>query len=224
MKDPYINNNGVLLNKLNIENYDVLKQAEADISFVKLINIDSIPIDYFDEELIKRIHKHIFEDIYDWAGSFRKVPIYKEEIVLPRYSIPYTSPDKIEKELKQKLEELNSIDWKELNKKELSLLFARKIALIWKIHPFRDGNTRTTLSFACMFAKAKGFPFDIEPLLMELNREFYEDGKVKKYSIRDKIVLACLDDRDYPEVEPLAAVFYKAMNDYKSNKDNNVKK
>lgn len=224
MRDPYTNSRGVLINKLEIEDYDILKQAEADIGFIKLVNIDSIPIDYFDEDLLKRIHSHIFEDIFDWAGRFRTVPIYKEEIVLPKYSIPYTEPKEIEKDLKKKLDDLNSVNWEGMDKKELSLLFARKIALIWKNHPFRDGNTRTTLSFACMFAKANGFPLDIETLLTELNREYYEDGRVKKYSIRDKFALACLDDKDYPEVEPLGAIFYKAMKDYQNSKESNNQK
>ena len=61
MKDPYVDENGVLKNKLGITDNEELKQAEADIGFLKLINIDSIDIDVFDSELIKRIHYHIFK-------------------------------------------------------------------------------------------------------------------------------------------------------------------
>ena len=60
MNDPYVYENGVLKNKLNIQDYDQLNKAEADIGFIKLINIDSIRIDYFDEETLKRLHRHIF--------------------------------------------------------------------------------------------------------------------------------------------------------------------
>ena len=97
MTDPYIDKNGVLKNKLNIQNREELKQREADIGFVKLINVDSVFAGEFDEELLKNIHIHIFKDIYDWAGEYRKVPLYKEELVLPRYSIPYTDYKEIEK-------------------------------------------------------------------------------------------------------------------------------
>ena len=53
MKDPYIDSNDVLINKLNITNYDELNKAEADIGFVKLINVDSVETSYFDERLLK---------------------------------------------------------------------------------------------------------------------------------------------------------------------------
>lgn len=34
------------------------------------------------------------------------------------------------------------------------------IALLWLIHPFREGNTRTVMRFAELFANAKGFPLN----------------------------------------------------------------
>ena len=218
MKDPYVYENGVLKNKLNITSYDELNQAEADIGFAKLINIDSVDINYFDEELLKRIHKHIFEDIFDWAGEYRKVPLVKEELVLPGYSIPYTEYTKISKELKEKLSHLNSYAWQNMEIYNISIIFAREMALLWKIHPFRDGNTRTMLSFAYLYAKEHGFPFDIETFTNELNRK-YDNGRVTKYSIRDKFVLACLDENDSPEIEHLARVFYNAINNYKEKEE-----
>ena len=220
MNDPYVDNNDVFINKLNITDYRELNQAEADIGFLKLINIDSVAIEYFDDEIIKAIHKHIFEDIFDWAGEYRTVPIVKEELVLPGLSLDYTYPTNIEKELKEKLNELNSIAWQNLSIDEISMNFARKLALIWRVHPFRDGNTRTILSFAYLYAKEHGFPFDMETFTEELSRKETEDGKTI-YSVRDKFVLACLDEKDYPEVQYLANVFERAIAKY--NEDKNVK-
>lgn len=217
MKDPYTYDNGVLKNKLNITSYEKLNKAEADIGFAKLINVDSINVEYFDENLIKGIHKHIFEDIFDWAGEYRTVPLIKEELVLPRYSIPYSEPSKIEKDLKDKIRHLNSYAWQNMSTEKISYTFAREIALLWRVHPFRDGNTRTFLSFAYLYAKEHGFPFDIETFTRELNRK-YSDGRVSKYSVRDKFVLACLDEKDYPEIEHLARVFENAINSYKKEK------
>ena len=214
MKDPYVNENEVLINKLNIEDEEELKSAEADIGFLKIINIDDINLDYFNADLIKKIHKHIFEDIFDWAGEFRTIPLVKYELVLPLYSIPYSHPKNIEKDLEQHLGALNSISWQNLDIDEISTKFARELALIWRVHPFRDGNTRTTLSFAYLYSKEHGFPFDIETFTNELNREYDETGEVVKYSIRDKFVLACIDEKDYPEVSHLAAVFKKAIENY----------
>jgi len=216
MKDPYIQENGVLINRLNITDHNELRRAEADIGFLKLINVDSVSVDYFDESLIRRIHEHVFEDIFDWAGEFRTVPLVKEELVLPGYSIPYTDSKNIKKELTNRINHMNKIDWSSMNVEDISMTFARELALLWKVHPFRDGNTRTTLAYGFLFAKEHGFPFDIETFTTELNRIYADDGKVKKYSVRDKFVLACLDEKDYPEVEPLAGVFHKAIINYQN--------
>ena len=216
-KDPYINKNGVLISKLGNFNYDELRQAEADIGFIKLINIDALEIKKFDADLLKKIHKHIFEDIYEWAGEYRTVPLVKEEIVLPGYSLPYTEPKNIKKELINKLNELNKIAWYEKDIKEISFLFARKLARIWLIHPFRDGNTRTFISFAYLYAKEHNFPFDIQTFIDQLNRKYNEKGNIISYSVRDKFALASLDDAHYPEPEHLAKIFEKAILNYQNN-------
>ena len=62
MRDPYTDSNNVLKNKLNIKDYQKLNQAEADIGFLKLVSLDSLEYENLDENLIKKIHKHIFED------------------------------------------------------------------------------------------------------------------------------------------------------------------
>ena len=222
MKDPYTLDNGVLKNKLGITDIDELRKAEADIGFLKLINIDSVA-GRIDEKLLKDLHRHIFEDIFEWAGEFRTVPLVKEEVVLPGYSIPYTESKRIKKELTDRLKKMELVNWNELDISELSRKFAREIALLWKVHPFRDGNTRTTLSFAYIFAKEHGFPFDIETFTQELNREYDGNGRITKYNVRDKFVLACLDEKDYPEVGHLASVFYQAIVNYQDKHNQNLK-
>ena len=220
MNDPYVYENGVLKNKLNIQDYDQLNKAEADIGFIKLMSIDSLKINYFDEETLKQIHRHIFEDIFEWAGKYRVMPLFKEELVLPGCSINYSEYRDVPKDLKRLLTDLNSIAWQNLEVSEIALLFARKLALIWRVHPFRDGNTRSVLSFAYLYAKEHGFPFDMKTFTEELSRKETEDGKTI-YSVRDKFVLACLDEKDYPEVQYLANVFERAITKY--NEDKTVK-
>lgn len=86
------------------------------------------------------------------------------------------------------------------------------MAKIWRIHPFRDGNTRTTLTFASVFAKEHGFELDMSTLLDDLGRIVNPDtGKVERWCIRDKFVLAALDERDYPEPQALEAIIKKAI-------------
>ncbi len=211
MKDPYIQRNGTLKNKLGIEEYDDLNNAERDIGFVKLIDVGKAFKKRYDAEFFKSIHKHIFEDIFDWAGEFRTVPIEKIEVVIPGLSLQYSEPKDITKDLDVALDILNNTSWQGKNIDELSLEFTQNLARIWRVHPFRDGNTRTTLAFADIYAKEHGFPMDISMLLDQLSRITDERGRIKRYSIRDKFVLAALDQKDYPEPEHLTMLIKSAI-------------
>ena len=212
MKDPYVLKNGTLKNLLGITDYEELKQAEKDIAYVKLINAEEEIKRPCDIRLLKRIHKHIFEDIFEWAGEFRTIPLYKEERVIPGVSLEYAEPQNIEKELTKRLKEMNSINWKGKGIDEITKQFTKELAKLWRIHPFRDGNTRTTLTFAHIFAKQKGFEMDLGTMLDELGRiEDPETGKVKRWSVRDKFVLAALDEKDYPEPEGLENIIKKSI-------------
>ena len=221
INDPYTYEDGTLKNKLNIRDHQELRKAEADIGFLKLINVDSVKSDKLNEELLKDIHHHIFENIFEWAGEYRTVPVYKTELVIPGISLRYADVGSIGKELRKQMIDLNMTEWDLDNIDKLAYTFARKIAVMWKIHPFRDGNTRTFLSFAYIFAKENGFPFDMELFTKELNRKHDEDGKVINYSVRDRFVLASLDDDHYPEVGPLASLFKAAIKTYNNNNSMN---
>lgn len=211
MKDPYIQENGTLKNKLGITKYKDLNDAEKDIGFAKLIDIGESFKQKYDVEYIKSIHRHIFEDIFDWAGEFRTVPVYKTEIVIPGLSLEYSAPKNIEKDLNSILEELNSINWSGKNIDEITAQFTEQLVRIWRVHPFRDGNTRTTLAFAENYSREHGFPMDIGILLEQLTRLVTPKGDVKRYSIRDKFVLAALDKKDYPEPEHLQILIKQSI-------------
>ena len=211
MKDPYIQPNGTLKNKLGIKEYDELNSAEKDIGFVKLIDIGESFKQKYNKEYLKSIHKHIFEDIFDWAGEFRTVPIEKIEIDIPGLSLQYSAPKDIDKDLDKAFDDLNNMVWAGKNIDEIVKEFTRKIAQIWRIHPFRDGNTRTTLALAENYSREHGFTMDIGVLLDNLTRIKNESGRIIRYSIRDKFVLAALDDKDFPEPEHLESLIKKAM-------------
>ena len=223
MKDPYILSNGILKNKLGIKNEKELNLAEKDIVFSKLINVEDIEDLEYNNEILKQIHTHLFGDIFDWAGRYRTVPIYKEEIVLPGLSLEYSAPNEIERKINQKLEQINSCEWNNKNIKEISLQFTKTLAELWRIHPFRDGNTRTILTFANIFAKNKGINFDISTILENLTRKYdKQTNKIVQYSVRDKFVLAALDDRDCPEYEHLQLIIKQAIETKDENKKNNI--
>ena len=73
----------VLKNKLGITDQTLLDQAEADITYLKLLDIDAFfegrNLDY---AALLDIHKYIFGNLYEWAGTQRNLNIYKAEKVL----------------------------------------------------------------------------------------------------------------------------------------------
>ena len=72
---------------------------------------------------------------------------------------------------------MNSVKLEELSIEETADKFAKIIAAIWQVHPFREGNTRTVITFATQFAEYHGFKMN-KSLLKE-NSDYVRDSLVK---------------------------------------------
>ena len=179
MKDYYLYDDvPVLRNLLNIKDEKLLEEAESNITYVKLLDIDDkICGDVFDYQRIKEIHAYIFGDLYEWAGKERGINIVKGERVLGGDTVRYADTNSIETEMKAALKELNQVNWEVLDISETAELFSKLIAKIWQIHPFREGNTRTIITFATQFAERHGFRMN--KALLKDNSEYVRDALVK---------------------------------------------
>ncbi len=167
MKDPYVyEDTGTLKNKLGIKDYEELRKAESDISFVKLLTVDrDVDCSKFDLDYVKNIHKYILDDIYDWAGELRTVPMVKPEDILGGDTVRYAYPKEIEPKAKECLNELNRVNWNAKSLDDKAMDFTKLIAELWQVHPFRDGNTRTIVTYAFRFAEEHEFRMDRKLLL-----------------------------------------------------------
>lgn len=174
MKDPYTYENGVLKNKLGIKDQIKLKRAEADITFSKLLTAYTNDFSY--EGLLK-LHKHVLDDVYPFAGEIRTIPIKKSEAVLGGDSVRYSFPNEIKSQGEAAIKELNSKDWKKLTTDESVKEFSKLTAKLWQVHPFREGNTRTIITFVSEFAKSHGFELDIN--LLRQNSGYVRNALVK---------------------------------------------
>lgn len=179
MKDYYLYDDvPVLRNLLNIKDEKLLLEAESNIAYIKLLDIDDkIKSEKFDYDRLKAIHSYIFGDIYEWAGKERGINIVKGERVLGGDTIRYSDSNNIERDVNKALRTLNSIKWEKLNIEETAEQFAKIIAMIWQVHPFREGNTRTVITFATQFAEYHGFKMN-KSLLKE-NSAYVRDSLVK---------------------------------------------
>lgn len=180
MKDPYWDEeHHVLKNKLNIKEMDQLERSERDITTAKIAKIDGLLSDHpkVDFDYMKRMHQFLLGEIYPFAGTCRSIPVEKPEAVLGGDTVRYAYPKEISKEVKTCLREMNQIKWHKLPEEEAAKLFSGYTARIWKAHPFREGNTRTTMLFAGHYALEHGFSF--ERKLMEENSQYVRNALVK---------------------------------------------
>jgi len=169
MRDPYLYDDvPVLRNILGIKSQELLDDAEADYVVYRLKDIAINPLvgDYNTEHFLK-MHQFIFQDIFDWAGSPRTISIFKEEDVLGGQSIEYSDPFDIVSNIHHVLKDMRNKEWNSFKLEELANQFCESLAALWKIHPFREGNTRTTVTFCCQFIESKG---------IMINRKLFEDN------------------------------------------------
>ncbi len=176
----------VLINKYNIRDKEMLEKFEMQKVFAKLLGLDVNParICYsYDVEHLVNIHKYLFGDIYEWAGTFRKENLYKIERVLSGGSAEYADYHEIEERLKELLKEYARIDWQSVTPKED--VVSEFLLALWSIHPFREGNTRTCITFLWHYLKGKGVDFRVALLR---NNPMY---------VRDSLVMANYDQKEY---------------------------
>lgn len=171
MNDPYLYEcEPILKNKLNIHNKELLENAEADYVVYRLKDLAFNPLsgNYHTEHLLQ-MHQFIFQDIYEWAGQPRTISIYKEEDVLGGLSIEYSEPSDIVNDIHRVLGDMRLKKWTHMSQTQLANEFSDSLANLWRIHPFREGNTRTTITFCCQFADEMGF---------RINRKLFEENSI----------------------------------------------
>lgn len=178
MRDPYYYEDcEVLKNKLGIKDEDTLKKAEVDFSCDRLHVLSRFPLlGNYDFEHYCKMHEYVFGDIYEWAGIPRMVSMEKAEAVLGYTSIEYAKPEQIREQATAVLERMNSRDWVSMALNEQAKKLAQDTADLWKVHCFREGNTRITITFMCQFADSHGMTMDRE--LLERNAVYTRNALV----------------------------------------------
>lgn len=142
MQDPYCYpNSRILKNKLGIKDANKLQQRERDLSNLRALELLNDPIiGCFDFKHFQMIHKHLFQDIYDWAGEVRTVDIAKGNLFCRCFAI--------ESEASRIFTELKSEKFlKDMPINQLAERLAYYLAEINALHPFREGNGRTQREF-----------------------------------------------------------------------------
>ena len=123
------------------------------------------------------IHRAIFEGVFKHAGRFRAYDISKKEWVLRGDSVLYGRWQDLRMAIEYDLEQERQFDYTPLNKDQMVEHLAKFIAGLWQIHPFGEGNTRTTAVFAIKYLRSQGFSVDND--LFERHSWYFRNALVR---------------------------------------------
>ena len=104
-----------------------------------------------------RIHRHLFQGILKFAGGYRDYDITKREWVLGGDTVLYSSAAMIPQTLSYDFSQEKQVNYVSLNTDKAIEQIVKFISGIWQIHPFGEGNTRTTAVFAMKYLQSFGF-------------------------------------------------------------------
>ena len=208
MNDLYlIENSTVLKNLLGITNEKELDLAEAELSRANMMLLYENGFDDFSSSGFCFIHKALFGDVYEWAGQYRKINIKKREQLLAGQSVWYSDCINIETDLNNAWKNIGKVKWDKLSREDFAKQIARLFPALWQVHPFREGNTRTTVMMMTFFIEHYGYYFD--QILMAESAGYVRDsfvlaslGENAEYEHLEKILLdaICTEPIDYDDV------------------------
>ena len=160
--------------KKNEVNHNELECDFVSTRIVELLQEDKfeLSVDY-----LKYVHKYLFQDVYEFAGNFRIVDFSKPEIILNNDSVAYgdskTLKESIEYDISLELEK----NYKDMNMVEVIKNITKFSSNIWQVHPFREGNTRTTALFIEKYLISLGY--NIDNSLFKEKSVYYRNALVR---------------------------------------------
>ena len=155
--DPYCYpGTAVLKNRLDLRTQAELDQFEAFITTQRAD--EPLPAGRLDDGHYRAIHRHLFQDVYDWAGEYRTVRIAKQDAM-------FCYPENIDREMRRLFARMaDDRHLRDLDRPGFAGKAANVLAELNAIHPFRDGNGRTQLIFLKILAAQASYPLDFARL------------------------------------------------------------
>lgn len=180
----------VLKNKLNIHDLDTLSNIERKLVLAKLYELrQNKSIGNFDMQHFKFIHRFLFEDIYDFAGEFRRENIAKDNFRFAEYEY-------IEQELYRLLNELKKENYLNgLSKKDFVKRIIYYMTELNVLHPFREGNGRTIREFIRELEYVNGYTFNLRGMDPNIIMSAMKRSVINSDDL-EKLMYQCIDKAD----------------------------
>lgn len=145
----------ILANKQGITDKTMAYDFERNFSLKRVGELRARGITgRFDAAHLQSIHKFLFQDVYDWAGEFRDIEIFKG-------MTEFIAPDLIRAELDEFCGDIRDKNYfRGLSKPDAADAMADAMCWLNLIHPFREGNGRTQRVFMEQLAANAGYDLD----------------------------------------------------------------
>lgn len=135
---------------------------EADIVAGRIASLLAEKTFSFTPAFWMSVHRYLFKDVFMYAGKIRTCNIYKNEWVLNGKSVFYASYDSIPMTMEYDFKTEAAFSYKNLRKDAINRHLAQFTCDIWQIHPFGEGNTRSTAVFLIKYLSSLGYSINQE--------------------------------------------------------------
>lgn len=152
--DPYLySGTTVLRNRLGLRSADALDRAERNL--VRLRYREGVPQGDFDLAHLRAIHRHLFQDVYEWAGELRTVELIKGMTAfMPCRYISSGLAD-----VHRRIVSLRFLGG--FDRERFAQEAGRIIGDVNHVHPFREGNGRAQALYLKQLAEQAGHHLDL---------------------------------------------------------------
>lgn len=162
---------------------------EADKVAANMTEILNEPAFLFSSGGFVAVHRKLFHNVFKFAGKIRDFNISKKEWVLDGDSVSYGYASELRAALDYDIDQEKQFSYAGLNNDQMIARIARFISGLWQIHPFSEGNTRTTAVFCIKYLRYQGFKVDNR--MFARHAKYFRDALVRaNYSNRAKGVKA----------------------------------
>ena len=150
---------------------------EADKASKNIKKILSVKTFDFTVNGYVSLHRRIFEGVFKHAGRLRDYDITKKEWVLEGDTVNYLNWEDLRKALDYDIRQEREFSYKGISQDALISHIAAFVSGLWQIHPFGEGNTRTTAVFTIQYLRLLGF--DVENDLFAKHSWYFRNALVR---------------------------------------------
>lgn len=150
---------------------------EADKVAANIAELLSEPAFHFSPAGLVSIHKRLFHNVFKFAGKIRDYNITKREWVLDGDTVRYAHAAEIIMALDYDIEREKRFSFLNLSQDKIVEHIAHFIAGVWQIHPFPEGNTRSTAVFCIKYLRYLGY--NVTNLPFATHAKYFRDALVR---------------------------------------------